>query len=60
MKVIINSILYLFGMGSNPLSERKARMSNQSDYDAISSDWRNVGMDIFTAIGKYETEQARG
>lgn len=60
MKVVINSILYLFGMGSNPLSEHKSRVPNQSDYDAISSDWRNVGMDIFTAIGKYETEQARG
>ena len=47
MRVVINSILYLFGMGNNPLSEHRSRLSNQSDYDAISSDWRNIGMDIY-------------
>ena len=53
MSVVIKSILYLFGMGGNPLSDN-TRISVQSDFDAISSEWRNVGMDIQNAMLKYE------
>lgn len=57
MKIIVNSILYLFGFGENPLPKPKA-FTSQSDIDAISSDWRNVGMDIRNSMNQYETQQA--
>lgn len=56
MRIIIRSILYLFGMDKNPLSNRKENTFSQSDYDAISSDWENVGMDIYNAMKEYESQ----
>ena len=54
--VIIYSILYLFGLESNPIGKTGHR---QSDYDNIKSDWCKVGMDIRNAINHYEAEQAQ-
>lgn len=59
VKVVIHSILYLFGFGSNPLPKRARRVKHQSDYDAISSDWYNVGMDIRNAMSSYEQQEKR-
>ena len=54
MKVVIKSLLYLFGFGENPLeSHTKRHAFFESDYDALSSDWHNVGMDIYNAMQKY-------
>ena len=43
----------MFGLGENPIS-----MHNRSDYQAIQSDWQNIGNDISVAIQKYERQQA--
>ena len=56
MKVIIYSILYLFGLESNPIG--KAGRNSQSDLDAIKSDWCKIGMDIHKAMNRYEAQQA--
>lgn len=58
MSVVIKSILYLFGMGGNPLSDN-SRITVQSDFDAISSDWRNVGMDIHSAMLKFDAYERK-
>ena len=56
-KVIIDSILYFFGLESNPIG--KAEHARQSDHEAIKSDWCKIGMDFRNAINRYEVEQAR-
>jgi len=53
MRVAIYSILYLFGLGDNPIS-----LQAKSDYKAIQSDWQKVGNDISAAMQKYEKQQA--
>ena len=59
VKVVIYSILYLFGLGENPMPKRASRIKHQSDFDAISSDWHNVGMDIRNAMNNYEQQEKR-
>lgn len=49
MKVIIESILFLFGLGDNPVPEYE----NKSDAEALSQDWDTVGLDIRKAIENY-------
>lgn len=52
MKLFINTLLYIFGMGDNPIPK-----DNSSDLEAISKDWINVGNDIRTAMNKYGQQQ---
>lgn len=56
-KVIIQSILYFFGLESNPIE--KTEHTRQSDHDAIKSDWCKIGMDFRNAMNRYEVEQAQ-
>jgi hypothetical protein len=51
MSVMIKTLLYLFGMGDNPME-----INIPSDSDSICKDWENVGGDILTAMQKYERE----
>ena len=51
MRVVIYSILYLLGLGDNPISNHAG-----SDYHAIQSDWQKVGHDISVAMQKYEKQ----
>jgi hypothetical protein len=48
MKVVINSILYFFGLGENPIEK-----THKNDQDAIASDWINIGNDIRKAMNIY-------
>ena len=52
MKVVIYSILYMFGIGENPITTHK-----HDDYQSIQSDWEKVGMDIYRATQKYEQQK---
>ena len=54
MGIVLKSILYLFGFASNPFKVHKRHGFYGSDYEAIGSDWRNVGLDIHNAMQKYE------
>lgn len=51
MSVVINSILYFFGIGDNPIL-----FGTRDDGDAIRSDWERVGADIQKAMARYESE----
>lgn len=51
MSVMIKTLLYLFGMGDNPME-----INIPSDSDSIRKDWENVGGDILAAMQKYERE----
>lgn len=51
MRVVFDSILYFFGVGSNPLS-----FDVKDDTESIRSDWEKVGSDIRKAITLYEAE----
>ena len=53
MDIVIQSILYFFGIDKNPIDFSKSA----SDADALRMDWENVGRDINSAIRNYE--QAR-
>lgn len=53
MKLVINSLLYFFGVAANPISD----ISYGSDADAMRADWENVGRDIQSAVTEYEQEQ---
>ena len=52
MKVVIYSILYLFGLGENPIT-----IQSRNEYQAMRSDWENIGKDFCKAIQKYERQQ---
>lgn len=56
MEVVLNSILYLFGLGKNPLPQQKKISKKSSDFDAIMQDWVNVGKDIQSAMIRYEEQ----
>jgi hypothetical protein len=45
MKIVINSILYFFGLGDNPLDKPL-----HTDAENIASDWKRVGDDLRKAI----------
>ena len=49
METVINSILYLFGLGRNPIS-----VQINNDSQSMKSDWYKVGHDIQKAFMKYE------
>lgn len=49
MSVVLNSILYFFGIGDNPII-----FDVKNDSDAIRSDWERVGADIQKAMVRYE------
>ena len=51
MRVVIYSILYMFGLGDNPITTHK-----YSDCQSIQSDWQKVGMDIYKSMQKYEQQ----
>ena len=53
IRVVVYSILYLFGLGDNPIS-----VQSKSDFQSIRSDWEKVGKDISIAMHNYEREQA--
>lgn len=53
MKIVVYSILYLLGLGDNPISVKQ-----RSDYQSIRSDWEKVGQDIYKAMKRYESGQA--
>ena len=44
MKIVIYSVLYLFGLGDNPIS-----VQPRNDCQAIRSDWENIGKDFYKA-----------
>ena len=54
VKVVIYSILYMFGFGENPITNH-----TRDDYHSIQSDWQKVGMDIHRAMQKYEQQEKR-
>lgn len=54
MKVAIYSILYMFGLGDNPIT-----MQHKNDCQSIRSDWQKIGMDIYNAMQKYEAGQTK-
>lgn len=56
MKTIVKSILYLFGWEGNPLLLIDHHKFHKSDYDAIRSDWENIGLDIYSAMKSYENK----
>lgn len=49
-KVIVQSILFMFGLADNPFPPYKCK----SDEDSITSDWKAVGDDIRHAMSQYE------
>lgn len=51
MSTAINSILYFFGIGNNPIP-----FEIKDDATAIRSDWEKVGMDIRKAMIQYEAD----
>ena len=51
MSVFLKTILYIFGMGDNPVP-----VQIYDDSESIRKDWQNVGLDILTAVHKYEAE----
>ena len=51
MSVFLKTILYIFGMGDNPVP-----VQIDDDSESIRKDWQNVGLDILTAVNKYEAE----
>lgn len=51
MRVVIYSILYMFGLGENPITIHK-----HDDYQAIQSDWQKIGMDIYKSMQRYEQQ----
>jgi len=53
MKVVIYSVLYLFGLGDNPIS-----IQPRDDYQAMRSDWENIGKDFYNAMQRYEGQQS--
>ena len=53
MKIVIYSVLYLFGLGDNPIS-----VQPRNDCQAIRSDWENIGKDFYKAIQRYEGQQS--
>ena len=54
VRIVIYSILYLFGIGENPIS-----FHAKSDYQAIQSDWQKIGMDIQKSMQRYEQQEKR-
>ena len=48
VRVVIYSILYMFGLGDNPIY-----VHQKSAYQADQSDWQKVGMDIYNSMQKY-------
>lgn len=56
MKTVVKSILYLFGWGKNPLLLIDHHDFHKNDYDAIRSDWENIGLDIYAAMKSYENK----
>ena len=51
MSVFFKTILYIFGMGDNPVP-----VQIYDDSESIRKDWQNVGLDILKAVNKYEAE----
>ena len=51
MSVFLKTILYIFGMGDNPVP-----VQIYDDSESIRKDWQNVGLDILKAVNKYEAE----
>lgn len=49
MKIVVYSILYMLGLGDNPIS-----VQQKSDYQSIRSDWEKVGQDIYKAMNNGE------
>lgn len=49
MKTVVNSILYIFGIGENPISIQMY----DDDFQSIKHDWENVGHDIHKAMTQY-------
>ena len=52
MKIVVYSVLYMFGLGDNPIA-----IQHKSDYQSIQSDWQNIGGDFYKAIQRYGIEQ---
>ena len=52
MKVVIYSILYLFGLGENPIT-----IHSRNDYQVMRSDWENIGKDFHKVMQQYERRQ---
>jgi len=48
MGTVIQSILYFFGIGENPIEPPKQR----SDADALRMDWEKVSRDMNSVISK--------
>ena len=49
MKIVVDSILFLFGLAENPL-----QVHIKSGSEAMKTDWENIGRDIQKAMRNYE------
>lgn len=49
----ISGILYAFGLAKNPVKNKK--VSPSKDSEKIGADWQNVGKDIQSAYGKFQS-----
>ena len=49
MRIVVESILFLFGLAENPL-----QVHIKSGSEAMKSDWENIGRDIRKAMKNYE------
>jgi len=52
--------LMLYGVFHSPVLTdiKPINLAERSDSDALAGDWRKVGLDLQTAIKRYEQEQA--
>jgi hypothetical protein len=48
MDTMIKGILYFFGLGKNPIE-----WEPKDDYQALMSDWENIGRDFQNALANY-------
>lgn len=54
ISTFLDSILYFFALGNNPIEEWRKRHQRQSDSDNMARDWYNIGQDIRNAFEKYK------
>ena len=55
MRIVVESILFLFGLAENPL-----QIHIKSGSEAMKSDWENIGRDIQKAMRRYEKTHTKG
>ncbi len=53
--LFLDSVLYFFSLGENPIEKCRKNRQRSSDTDAMTQDWYNVGNDIRRAYEKYKS-----